>query len=157
MKIRNQIVFRRKALSISLVVLFFFSLISCAENPSNLFVGIWTIDSVYYQDRDISNEISLNVIAFEENQKVLLPGIKDKLISKKDRQGTWRVDSNGFLIIFSKNQFFDGKATYCFKNNDEELLRVVIQTDSLYLEATKFFSKYDSFGSPPCNIKNGNR
>lgn len=125
---------------------------SCSSgNSSKLFIGVWTIDKIDYQGKDISKEISLNAISFERNEVVLLPGIIGKSMSKKERQGTWRIDEKGFLFISSKNHFFDGRATYCFKSDDtEDMLKVIIESDDLYLEATKFFSKYDSFGPLPC-------
>lgn len=139
-----------------LIVISVFSLMStsCSRNTANLFVGVWTIEEIAYKGKDIGEKISLNALVFNENNKVMVPGIVGDLVNKKDRQGNWNIDEDGFLNITSNNQYINGRATYCFVNSEnEELLKVVIETEELYMEAFKLFSKNDTYGRLPC-IKN---
>lgn len=129
-------------------------LTSCSRNTANLFVGVWTIEEIAYKGKDIGEKISLNALVFEENHEVMVPGIVGELLNKKDRRGKWNIDEDGFLNITSNNQYINGRAKYCFENSEsEEHLKVVIETEELYMEAFKLFSKNDTYGRLPC-IKN---
>ncbi|MEQ5790725.1 hypothetical protein J4E06_06660 [Muricauda sp. NFXS6] len=133
------------------ISVFSFMLSSCSRNTANLFVGVWTIEDIAYKGKDIGEKISLNALVFKENNEVMVPGIVGELLNKKDRQGKWNIDEDGFLIITSNNQYINGRAKYCFENSeDEELLKVVIETEELYMEAFKLFSKNDTYGRLPC-------
>ncbi|WP_437400096.1 hypothetical protein [Flagellimonas lutimaris] len=128
-----------------------FMLTSCSRNTANLFVGVWTIEDIAYKGKDIGEKISLNALVFKENNEVMVPGIVGELLNKKDRQGKWKIDEDGFLNITSNNQYINGRAKYCFENSeDEELLKVVIETEELYMEAFKLFSENDTYGRLPC-------
>lgn len=126
-------------------------LASCSRNTANLFVGVWTIEEIAYEGKNIGEKISLNALVFEENHEVIVPGIVGELLNKKDRQGKWNIDEDGFLNITSKNKYINGRAKYCFENSEsEEHLKVVIETEELYMVAFKLFSKNDTYGRLPC-------
>lgn len=116
---------------------------SCAQSTATLLHGTWTIDMMYYKGEDIFEEqVLTNMISFDDDNNIAhFPQIGERL-SKKDSKGKWFYNSSTDEITFeSKKKYLNGTFDLCFKKDLEKgYIKMVLQSDDVYVEAGKFLS-----------------
>ena len=111
-------------------------------------IGQWAIDRIEFQKQDIKDELMINFMVFEE-ESFSIPEVRNYTHEDADDGTKWTaeslVNSQPTIKLECKNQIFSG--TYrlkFFKNYDKKLLSMIMESDSTYIIANKFFQDFDS-------------
>jgi len=137
---------------LSLLMIFFgiiFLFQSCGQNVVETIDGVWTIDTLIYEELDSRICLFSNVLIFDEkNVSLPITGDRCEGLSIYDDKGTWsliRLDSIPLQInIRSKNPMFSGNHQIVFFGDDKyKLLKMRIISDHLYMVASKTLFNYD--------------
>ena len=123
---------------------------SCSSNKTETVIsGVWTIDTISYKNQDIIQCLGLNVLTFKKDNNCELPVVENcNGINDYNRNGSWKIidvkNTPVILNILSENRIFNGKYTIKFMRDDEKkLLKMKIQSDSVYWISSKTFFDYD--------------
>lgn len=109
--------------------------------------GFWAIDFIEYsQNQNILYECGSNILIFKRNT-VSMPVYREDADNPLKRNGKWKITREGeqyFLTIDTENEIFAGTHKICFKKDYENrLIKMIIQSDYLYLEASKGLFNFD--------------
>jgi hypothetical protein len=128
----------------------FFLLIGCGNEVDQVLRGTWSIDTIYYKEKDIRNCVLTNVIEFEETF-CELPTTENYCngLNEYVSRGTWgtfQTDSIPLLLtIASDNKVFSGNHRINFKKDEiNKLLKMELKSDSLYMICRKGLFNYDA-------------
>jgi hypothetical protein len=105
------------------------------------FYGQWAIEEIKYNNVNYKQDLYVNFMAFEENNKVLIP---ESIHFEKDNIAEWKIDLNNKIIsINCVDQVFNGSYNVKFiKDENKKLLGIEMNSDSTYIKAYKFFQNY---------------
>jgi len=121
---------------------------SCNKDINKLIVGMWSIDTIYYQNTDFKLCLNLNVIQLND-QSCELPDIDNRcgFISKGGAsywEINWEERNPLILNIYGNNHIFNGQHTLKFKKDEiNKLLKMEIESDDLLIICRKGLLDYD--------------
>jgi len=107
--------------------------------------GQWEIREITYNGVNYKEELYINFMMFEDNDKLSIPASrffeKDPLASWK----TFQIEDKFKLIIQSEDEVFKGDYNLVFiKNLEEKLLGIQLNSDSTHIKAYKLFQDFES-------------
>lgn len=107
--------------------------------------GQWAIDSISYKNIDYKNELRINFMVLDIENKISLPASTN---FEKDHDTKWFVNyEKNTLLINSKDEVFNGNYNLIFiKNPKEKLLGIELKSDSTFIRAFKFFQNFQTDG-----------
>jgi hypothetical protein len=109
--------------------------------------GQWAIDSISYNKYDYKEDLRINFMVFDEENKISLPASE---YFEKDKNAKWFLkneDAKKKLIIQCSDQVFNGEFSIEFiKENEKKILGIELKSDSTYIKAFKFFQNYEKDG-----------
>ncbi len=114
--------------------------------------GFWTIDKIEYKNQDLLFDIKANIIIFK-SKKCVLPYINGtNFLKAYSEEGVWEIVKNNnetySIKIETKNEIFLGTHQICFKKDFEnKLIKMLIHSDSLYIECRKGLFDFDKDNS----------
>lgn len=144
---------------LSLIIIAFVTSCSKKDTIENLLDGLWSIrsNSIIYKNEDLTYCISSNIISFSDSECKLPIMDKDCGGSVDDSNlGNWSIYQNNndwFLKIEGNNEIFDREFKVCFyKDSNNKLLFMVLESDDLYLECNKGLFNFNTIpdGIPYC-------
>ncbi|KIC01570.1 hypothetical protein OA88_13280 [Flavobacterium sp. JRM] len=107
------------------------------------FYGQWAIEEVEYNNVNYKEDLYVNFMVFEKNNKVLIP---ESVHFQKDMTAEWTVElsKDKKISINCIDVVFNGSYTVKFiKDQNKKLLGIEMKSDSTYIKAYKFFQNYD--------------
>jgi hypothetical protein len=121
------------------------SLFASCENGKikDALIGEYAIDSVYFKDRNILYDFSINHFEIYNNGNVQLPIVYGETRNKDDRntEGKWTIkkDQNKYILhINSKNEYFNGEYILKFtSNNEKHTLNLYLTSENMNIYCTK--------------------
>jgi len=119
-------------------------LLSCNQSTKELLDGTWAVGVLYYNGKSIFEEIVIvNGMSLSKTGNIRIPYLDEEMRkTKKDQIGTWSYNEDtGKLFLDTKSEYLKGYFDLCFKRDADRNLVLVLQSDELYLEATKFLSE----------------
>jgi len=127
-------------ISISLIILN-----SCSKiDMKSRIKGQWAIEEVIYSGKSYKDQMYSNVLIFEDNDKISIP---ESVHFKKDRSSSWQLlkkNNSMVMIIKSSNKVFTDTFEIKFIKNEKKKLRgVILQSDTIQIEAYKLLQNYD--------------
>jgi hypothetical protein len=114
--------------------------LSCKPNLKQKITGFYSIDEIRYKQRNIINDLGVNVISFDENGICRLPPMRMiSTIKSEKEQGSWRVNERDTTLkIIAHHKVFNGVFKVSFtKDYEAKLLKIILNGDSTYLIASK--------------------
>jgi hypothetical protein len=113
--------------------------------------GQWSIDTVYYKDKDIRFCLDLNAINFSGHECALPIPLRSRCINidtTTEKRGFWKIeqtDSVPITISFdTENTIFGGSHRLIFKKDSvNKLLKMEIKSKNLTVICRKFLFSYD--------------
>ena len=129
---------------ITITAFVIFNSSNCAkENSLEIVEGMWAIDTVLFNQQDMSQCLNLNIINLEKNSKCDFPMIWEdcKDIFSYDRTGSWLInqkEKEPLRLKINSNNFFSGNHKLVFfKDETKHVLKMRLESDSLYVICTK--------------------
>lgn len=123
-----------------------FLLFSC-KSKEDIFLhkiyGQWAIAEIKYNNVNYKDDLYVNFMVFEENNKVLIP---ESIHFSKDLTAEWivRLNEKEKISIKCSDVVFNGSYAVKFiKDENKKLLGIEMKSDSTYIKAYKFFQSYD--------------
>jgi hypothetical protein len=121
-------------------------LLSCVKSPKSTVTGLWSIDSVSYEGRDIRTCLAINSIYFQKD-KVTLPALFcDEIINFK-KDGEWslkKTDERLALSIDSENAYFAGSYSVRFhKDEFNKLLKMTLTSNKTIIVCRKGLFEFE--------------
>jgi hypothetical protein len=123
-----------------------FLILSCKSKEDIIldkFYGQWAIEEIKYNKVNYKEDLYVNFIVFEKNNKVSIP---ESVHFEKDKIAEWKIDLNNkkILSINCVDEVFNGLYNVKFiKDENKKLLGIEMNSDSTYIKAYKFFQNYD--------------
>lgn len=109
--------------------------------------GQWAIDSISYNGINYKNDLRINFIVFDQENKISLPASD---YFEKDYDAKWFLkhdNEKNILLINCKDEVFNGKYNLIFiKNQEKKLLGIELKSDSTFVRAYKFFQNFKRDG-----------
>ncbi|MDR1679874.1 MAG: hypothetical protein LBR81_08900 [Prevotellaceae bacterium] len=123
-------------------------LYSCSSGVKDIVKGFWTINFMEYsQNQEILYEFGTNILIFKKKNECTIPAYREDYRNPSNRQGIWKITQQGeqyFLTINTENEIFAGTHKICFKKDyQKKLIKMIIQSDYLYIESSKFMFNFD--------------
>jgi hypothetical protein len=122
-------------------------IVGCKPNFEKKIIGVYSIDEIYYNGQDLTNDLGVNVIDFDKNGFCSLPPMRIFSPIKSSREiGVWKTNSlDTTLSITAKHIVFNGIYKVSFKKDyDEKLLKIVLESEGIQIIATKGLQDFDS-------------
>ena len=120
---------------------------SCSSALEKKVVGGYTIEVLHYKNKPITHKLGANMMSFRGNGKCRLPIILDSSdLYTEEKFGKWSVNKeNSSVKIESKHTVLNGEYLLKFeKDYENELLKIELENDSVYLKASKLMQNFDS-------------
>jgi hypothetical protein len=110
--------------------------------------GQWAIEKITYNGKDYKEDLYINFIVFEKDDKISIPG---SVHFKKDSFSRWKIiteDNKNYKIsIVCNDTVFKGLYNIKFiKDYDNKLLGIEMTSDSTFIRANKFFQTFEIDG-----------
>ena len=109
---------------------------SCENSLHENIEGLWQIENLNFQNKNITNTLSLNTISFRENSGSVPRASKYHM----DENIDWKVlesEKSDSIIIKSKNPVFNGKYRILFAKDEQNSIFAKLISDDTQIEIRK--------------------
>lgn len=136
-----------------LIGVLWLTILSSCQNVTKLTKGVYTIDEISFQGRDIKQEVYVNMIFLKRNNKCRLPTTRDfSDLKVTEDTGEWKITKNSLgtfqLTIESGNKIFSGMHDVCFfKDFENKLVKLRIHSNNLEMVCSKTLVNFDKEAS----------
>ena len=123
---------------------------SCKSNVTKIVEGIWSIDTLLYNQSEIRSCLLSNTVVFDKSGSATLPIAGGLLCPeiKSAKDGEWSIDvsnNNVVLNIISDSSFLNGNYIVHFRRDSiNKLLKMEFNSDSIYVVCRKGLFNYDA-------------
>lgn len=134
---------------------------SCSLSTEDLLDGNWAVDTLVYKGNDVFDEVvTVNMMSISKNGNLTLPKIDKGLKTNRERLGSWKyLEETSRIFIDSKSNYLNGYFDLCFKKDlENNYIKLVLKSETLYLEAAKVLSEIPLTTNLPvsCDEENSN-